>query len=357
MMWFCLFSCVYGKNRANPSGAGCAGWQRKLLRAPTSHRWQDGWLCSGKSGLVMWHLVNTMQMKLVVRRLFLICEGASVISSRCSQTYTSPSPCLTLFGIPLWSFYRGPRIAIQVMFPRGFHYFGCLWRSFFPMTTKTPFCIPQASPIIAGQCWPFVGAEGTLAVSLSHPVKITQVTVDHLPRYNSPTGDNKSAPKDLEVYVSEKWCWEPSSLTPDQLWCLVIVNNQLYCSCDLLPQGMKTQAGEGTFLGRFRYDKFGEPTQTFSLSVSFKPAKIRLTDMFLLLLIFFSLVPPDSHWGGVSDRRTTCPLQLGWERIHVSLPLPCPRTDRCLLRFHQDLNLCKCTHSGNTFIFEYLFMK
>ncbi|CAG12534.1 unnamed protein product, partial [Tetraodon nigroviridis] len=126
-------------------------------------------------------------------------QGASVISSRCSQTYTCPSPSLTLFGIPLWSSYRSPRTAIQ------------------------------GSPITAGTCWSFAGAEGTLAVSLSHPVKITHVTVDHLSRYNSPTGDIKSAPKDLEVY------------------------------------GMKTRAGEGTFLGRFRYDKLGESTQTFSL--------------------------------------------------------------------------------------------
>ncbi|TNM85347.1 hypothetical protein fugu_007618 [Takifugu bimaculatus] len=126
-------------------------------------------------------------------------QGASVISSRCSQTYTSTSGCLTLFGIPLWSLFTSPRTAIQ------------------------------GSPILAGTCWCFVGAEGTLAVSLSHPVKITHVTVDHLPSYNSPSGDIKSAPKDFEVH------------------------------------GMKTQAGEGTFLGKFLYDKFGEPTQTFSL--------------------------------------------------------------------------------------------
>lgn len=66
-------------------------------------------------------------MKLVLRRLFLVYEGASVISSRCSQTYTSPSPCLTLFGIPLWSLHRSPRTAIQVtsllfLTPLTFHF-------------------------------------------------------------------------------------------------------------------------------------------------------------------------------------------------------------------------------------------
>lgn len=202
-------------------------------------------------------------MKLVLRRSFPACAGASVISSRCSQTYTSPSPCLTLFGIPLWSLYRSPRIAIQVTFPHGSCCFWHLWPSFRPPSLPFP-PPPQGSPIIAGTCWPFVGAEGTLAVSLSHPVRITHVTVDHLPRYNSPSGDIKSAPKDLELHV----CEQPSSLTPDQQWCLVMVNHLLYHCCGLLPQGLKTQAGEGTFLLRFRYNKGGEATQTFSLPVS-----------------------------------------------------------------------------------------
>lgn len=71
---------------------------------------------------------------------------------------------------------------------------------------KSPFFTSQGSPILSGNCWCFVGLEGTLAVSLSHPVKITHVTVDHLPRYNSPSGDIKSAPKDFEVHVSETPC-------------------------------------------------------------------------------------------------------------------------------------------------------
>lgn len=148
----------------------------------------------------------------------------------------------------------------------------------------SPFFTPQGSPILPGTCWCFVGAEGTLAVSLSHPVKVTHVTVDHLPRYNSPTGDIKSAIRDFEVYVSEKRCWKPSSLTLDQLR-LMTGNNPLDYRCDLLPQGMKAQA-EGTFLGRFRYDKWGEPTQTFSLPVSFKRAQIRLI---LFIITYFLL--------------------------------------------------------------------
>lgn len=52
---------------------------------------------------------------------------------------------------------------------------------------------------------------------------------------------------------------------------------------------MKTQAGEGTFLGRFLYDKFGEPTQTFSLPVSSKHAQIRSTEFFLFFYFYLIL--------------------------------------------------------------------
>lgn len=50
-----------------------------------------------------------------VCRFVLVHEGASVIRSRCSPTYKSTSARLTLFGIPLWRLYRGPRTVIQVL--------------------------------------------------------------------------------------------------------------------------------------------------------------------------------------------------------------------------------------------------
>ena len=57
--------------------------------------------------------------------------------------------------------------------------------------------------LLPGKCWAFHGVQGTLVISLSHPITITHVTLDHLPRYNSPTGRIDSAPKDFEVYVSD----------------------------------------------------------------------------------------------------------------------------------------------------------
>nr|XP_046229049.1 uncharacterized protein sun2 [Scatophagus argus]XP_046229058.1 uncharacterized protein sun2 [Scatophagus argus] len=127
-------------------------------------------------------------------------QGASVVSTRCSETYRIRSACVTLFGFPLWYPSESPRTVIQ-----GY-----------------PVLLP-------GKCWAFHGVQGTLVISLSHPIMITHVTLDHLPRYNSPTGRIDSAPKDFEVY------------------------------------GMKNDTEEGTLLGTFTYDENGESTQTFKL--------------------------------------------------------------------------------------------
>ncbi|AWP05225.1 putative SUN domain-containing protein 1-like [Scophthalmus maximus] len=127
-------------------------------------------------------------------------QGASVISTRCSETYHIRSACVTLFGFPLWYPSESPRTVIQ-----GY-----------------PVLLP-------GKCWAFNGVQGTLVISLSHPVRITHVTLDHLPRYNSPTGRIDSAPKDFEVY------------------------------------GTKSDTQEGTLLGTFTYNENGESTQMFQL--------------------------------------------------------------------------------------------
>ncbi|XP_078131015.1 uncharacterized protein LOC144533503 isoform X1 [Sander vitreus] len=149
-------------------------------------------------------------------------QGASVISTRCSETYRIRSACVTLFGFPLWYPSESPRTVIQ-----GY-----------------PVLLP-------GKCWAFHGVEGTLVISLSHPITITHVTLDHLPRYNSPTGRIDSSPKDFEVY------------------------------------GMRNDTEEGALLGTFTYDVNGEPTQTFKLP---KPSDVVYRVVELRVL---------SNWGHV----------------------------------------------------------
>uniref|UniRef100_A0AAR2JBU2 SUN domain-containing protein n=1 Tax=Pygocentrus nattereri TaxID=42514 RepID=A0AAR2JBU2_PYGNA len=121
-------------------------------------------------------------------------SGASVINTRCSETYHTRTACLSLFGIPLWYHSESPRTVTQ----------------------------PELYP---GKCWAFRGSEGFLLISLSYPVQITHVTLEHVPRVLSPTGNISSAPKDFAVY------------------------------------GMTKENAE--HLGTFTYDQDGEPIQTF----------------------------------------------------------------------------------------------
>ncbi|KAK2889511.1 hypothetical protein Q8A67_014886 [Cirrhinus molitorella] len=125
-------------------------------------------------------------------------SGASVLNTRCSETYKTRSACLSLFGIPLWYHSESPRTVIQ----------------------------PELYP---GKCWAFQGSHGFLVIALSYPVRITHVTLEHLPKELSPTGRIDSAPKDFAVY------------------------------------GMSDETEDGKLLGTFIYDQDGEPIQTFKL--------------------------------------------------------------------------------------------
>ncbi|XP_067316409.1 SUN domain-containing protein 2 [Pseudorasbora parva] len=125
-------------------------------------------------------------------------SGASVLNTRCSETYKTRSACLSLFGIPLWYHSESPRTVIQ----------------------------PELYP---GKCWAFQGSQGFLVIALSYSVRITHVSLEHLPKELSPTGRIDSAPKDFAVY------------------------------------GMSNETEDGTLLGTFMYDQDGEPIQTFKL--------------------------------------------------------------------------------------------
>nr|XP_046194988.1 SUN domain-containing protein 2-like [Oncorhynchus gorbuscha] len=97
-------------------------------------------------------------------------QGASVVSTRCSETCRTRSACVSFLGVPLWYPSENPRTVIQ------------------------------GQAVQAGKCWAFYGAQGTLVIALSHPAHITHVTLEHLPVSNAPTGRIDSAPKAFSVY-------------------------------------------------------------------------------------------------------------------------------------------------------------
>ncbi|KAM9206004.1 SUN domain-containing protein 2 isoform 1-T1 [Mergus octosetaceus] len=95
--------------------------------------------------------------------------GASVINTRCSETYETKTALLSLFGIPLWYQSQSPRVILQ----------------------------PDVNP---GNCWAFRGSQGFAIIRLSSPICPTAVTLEHIPRALSPQGIIPSAPKDFTVY-------------------------------------------------------------------------------------------------------------------------------------------------------------
>uniref|UniRef100_A0A8B9SQU7 Sad1 and UNC84 domain containing 2 n=1 Tax=Anas platyrhynchos TaxID=8839 RepID=A0A8B9SQU7_ANAPL len=92
--------------------------------------------------------------------------GASVINTRCSETYETKTALLSLFGIPLWYQSQSPRVILQ----------------------------PDVNP---GNCWAFRGSQGFAVIRLSSPIRPTAVTLEHIPRALSPQGIIPSAPKDF----------------------------------------------------------------------------------------------------------------------------------------------------------------
>ncbi|XP_074933494.1 SUN domain-containing protein 2 isoform X1 [Phalacrocorax aristotelis] len=95
--------------------------------------------------------------------------GASVINTRCSETYETRTALLSLFGIPLWYQSQSPRVILQ----------------------------PDVNP---GNCWAFRGSQGFAVIRLSGIIRPTAVTLEHIPKALSPQGTIPSAPKDFGVY-------------------------------------------------------------------------------------------------------------------------------------------------------------
>ncbi|KAK7901207.1 hypothetical protein WMY93_017976 [Mugilogobius chulae] len=94
---------------------------------------------------------------------------------------------------------------------------------------KHLFVLKPQSSLVPGYCWPFYGDQGKLHIQLAKDVKITHVTLGHVTKSQSLTGETSTAPKHFSVY------------------------------------GMKTINGEEHLLGQFVYNNDGPDFQTFEL--------------------------------------------------------------------------------------------
>ncbi|XP_041033745.1 SUN domain-containing protein 2-like isoform X1 [Carcharodon carcharias] len=95
--------------------------------------------------------------------------GASVISTRCSETFETKTALLSLFGVPLWYHSQSPRAVIQ----------------------------PDVHP---GNCWAFKGSQGFVVIQLAAQIRPTSFTLEHIPKSVALHGSISSAPRDFFVY-------------------------------------------------------------------------------------------------------------------------------------------------------------
>lgn len=136
---------------------------------------------SGLSGVTreeVYEIVNRALQRYSEDRIGLVdyaleSSGASVLNTRCSETYETKTALLSLFGFPLWYQSQSPRVILQ----------------------------PDSNP---GNCWAFRGSQGYAVVRLSSRIRPTAVTLDHIPRSLSPKSTISSAPKDFTVYGLEE---------------------------------------------------------------------------------------------------------------------------------------------------------
>ncbi|NXY50589.1 SUN2 protein, partial [Ceuthmochares aereus] len=135
--------------------------------------------------------------------------GASVINTRCSETYEMRTAQLSLFGIPLWYQGGGARVILQVTDGDNLAGVLLLW---------------GGGDVNPGNCWAFRGSQGGGGVRLSSIIHPTAVTLEQGGGALSPQGTISSAPRDFG--------------------------------------GGGKREEEGLLLGQFTYEHDGEPIQT-----------------------------------------------------------------------------------------------
>ena len=105
-----------------------------------------------------------------IKKIIVCITGGVVLNTRCTETFSSHRPRLSIWGFSLWSEPNNPRVVIQ-------------------------------PGIVPGQCWSFRGFDGYLVIQLSRRIVPTAFTLEHIPRSLAPDGQIDSAPRNFTVYV------------------------------------------------------------------------------------------------------------------------------------------------------------
>lgn len=97
-------------------------------------------------------------------------SGGQIISTRCTESYSSSTAVISILGIPIWHPVNSPRTVI------------------------TPRLIKP------GECWAFQNFPGYLIIKLVQPLKIEMFSYEHISRLLVPDGKITSAPKEFTIY-------------------------------------------------------------------------------------------------------------------------------------------------------------
>ena len=71
------------------------------------------------------------------------------------------------------------------------------------MSTTANLILFQSS-VMPGDCWAIRGHKGNAVIQLIAKIIITSISLEHIPKTISPTGEIDSAPREFSVWVSEQ---------------------------------------------------------------------------------------------------------------------------------------------------------
>ena len=203
----------------------------------------------------VYHILKDMWWS---RLYVVVLLGGSVVSIRCSETYSVKTAQLSIWGIPLWYTSSSPRSIIQVTqlwytssSPHSIiqvsqlcsitlvtltlkqHYAvnnnasTCNNRlRFLQRHLHTPLFMLCQPDVYPGQCWAMSGSTGYVVISLAATINVHEFSLEHIPKSLAPDGDIKSAPREFSVWV--RTCWSSIHV------CVLVVPAFALLSCNSL---------------------------------------------------------------------------------------------------------------------------
>lgn len=194
----------------------------------------------------------------IPKNLYFVCAGAKIIHGSSSETYLPTENSGILSGITSFLFSSNlRRVVIQVRRSLTFHHLQLEPKV---LNMVAVHFSQEQTPLHPGNCWCFSGGEGHLVISLAQPAAVSHVTLGHISKSQSPTGNTSSAPRKFSVYVRKT---HSKLLRWEDLW----TQNHASLFHPVL-QGLWNTKDPGIYLGTVTYNIDGPSFQTSRLGVS-----------------------------------------------------------------------------------------